>query len=451
MFFLEEGAKKLPVIHETELCVLGGSCTGVFAAVRAARLGVKTAIVEAHNGFGGVATNAMVNRWHTLYDTTGQRRIISGLTEEMLRRLKVRGAVDEKINVDGMTYYDFNSEELKIELDELVTESGIKAYLHTLFAAPFVQDGELIGVIVENKDGRGVIRAKAFVDATGDADLASRLGLETFYASHLQPGTTCAKIGNFSRIRANGHDFQSLFRQHREEFSLPDGFVWTGRIPGELDVHMLAGTRIPVNGADADALTAAEMEGRRQVRAIMDLIRKYCAPIRPDLYALPSRIGVRETRHVHCLHSLTGDEVLNGVRFADAIANGTYPSDLHHPDRAGITFRYLNGEQEFVRPGYEPECSRWREPREEDPTFYQIPYRSMIPRGGAFPNVIVAGRMIDADRIAHAAIRVMVNMNQTGEAAGTAAYLALSSSGGFADVDTDKLRSALAAGGSSIV
>jgi hypothetical protein len=445
-----EAAKELPVIHEADLCVIGGSCTGVFAAVRAARLGLRVTIVEAQNCFGGVAANAMVNLWHSLYDTEGSRQIIAGLTSEVIERLKLRAAVTVMDRQNPM-HFVLNTEELKIELDEIVMAAGIKPFLHTLFAAPYVSDGKLRGVVIENKDGRGVILARTFVDASGDGDLAYRLGADTYCANRLQPGTTCAKIGRWSEFSARGHDIGKLYREYRDEYKLPETFIWGSRIPGGMDVSMLAATRVSADMSHADALTAAEIEGRRQVRAIMDLASRHCPDVSLVLQQLPSRIGVRETRHVRCRHQLTGDEVLNGKRFDDAIANGTYPSDLHHAGGNGITFRYLDGTQKLVRPGYPVEASRWREMIEENPRYYQIPYRAMVPGGDAYSNLIVAGRMIDADETAHAAIRVMVNMNQTGEAAGTAAYLALNESIGFADVNAEKLRKTLRAGGSALV
>src|SRR5690606_39592148 len=110
---------------------LGGSCTGVFAAVRAARLGASVAVIEKQNAFGGVATNAMVNTWHSLSNTDFTKQIIAGLTLEVLDRLKKRGAVVESgRNPEDKKIYrsqeikTFNSHELKIELDELVLESG---------------------------------------------------------------------------------------------------------------------------------------------------------------------------------------------------------------------------------------------------------------------------------------------------------------------------------------
>jgi len=123
--------------------------------------------------------------------------------------------------------------------------------------------------------------------------------------------------------------------------------------------------------------------------------------------------------------------------------------DVHHSSKPGITFRYLDGTERYVPPFGESVPGRWRDPVEPDPTFYQIPYRSLVPKGA--DNVLVAGRLIDADRGAYGAVRVMVNGNQTGEAAGSAAYLALEAGIPVADVDTDALREVLRRGGSIII
>jgi len=440
---LQEPAREIPVVGEFDLVVLGGSCTGVFAAIRAARLGLSVAIIEKAGSFGGVATLSLVNVWHSPLDEALKLRIFAGLTQEVIDRLKRRDTVNESLESPSVAWR-FNSGEMQIELDELILEHHITPWLHTSFVAPIVQDGQLIAIAVENKNGREAIRGRFFVDATGDGDLCQRLGLDTYLAARRQPSTTCASFSGWDALE--GVDWQGLTRDHGDEYGLPQGFAWGGKIPGS-DVFMLAGTRVYENCSDAEGFTRAEIEGRRQVRAIHDIMRKYADGSKLTLQALPARIGIRETRHVRCLHQLTGDEVRHGKRFDDAIANGSYRVDIHHDDKPGLTFQYLDGRQVYVRPGYPGVEGRWRPETDENPTFYQIPYRSIVPQG-PFGNVLAAGRFIDADTVAHGAIRVMVNMNQTGEAAGVAAYLALKHECAAKDVDPAELRGLLIEGGS---
>lgn len=446
---LHEPARDLPVIHEADVCVLGGSCTGLFAAIRAARLGARVVIVEKDNCFGGVATTAMVNVWHSLYDTEGKKQIIAGLTEETMNRLERRNAVKRHERTNPSRGFTFNSEELKIELDELAREAGIKIYLHTQFAAPapLIEDGRLEAVFVENKSGRGAIRARMFIDATGDADLAARLGCETYFANHLQPATACARFSGWGTL--NESNVGALIREHGPAYNLPPTFSWGNYVPNS-DVYMLAATRIHgINPANADDLTHGEIEGRRQVRAIADILRAHAPGCRLSLEALPSRLGLRESRHIRSPYQLTGDDVLSGRGFDDAIAQGSYRVDVHHQDKPGITLRYLDGTEEFHQPGFPSTRSRWRPETPVNPTFYQVPYRTLLPLKGP-DNVIVAGRMLDVDPIAHAAVRVMVNMNQTGEAAGVAAVLALETNTPLPSLNVATLRARLIAGGSAL-
>ncbi|WP_162462966.1 FAD-dependent oxidoreductase [Paenibacillus psychroresistens] len=458
---IREEAKEIPVFYEADICVLGGSCTGVFAAVRAARLGARVVLVEKQNSFGGVATSGLVNVWHTLHNTEFNREIIAGLTLETIERLSRIGAVAEEKKSHSVGFV-LNTEELKIELDQLTIENKVKVYLHTMFVAPFIQDGELQAVIVENKSGRGAIRAKVFIDATGDGDLCARLNLEHRLSSHFQPSTMCAKIsgwgingelqddmtGNNSLI---GLDIREARLLYKDEFNLPEGFGWGRHVPATKDTYMYAGTRVyHANSADGDQLTFSEMEGRRQVRAIMDLVRKYGPDNKIALVSLPSYIGTRETRHIECHYRLTGEDVLYGKSFEDSIAYGSYRSDIHHQDKPGLTLRYLDGEQVYMRPGYPNEVSRWRDKIAVNPSFYQIPYRCLLPKG-PYTNIIAAGRMIDMDEDAFGGVRVMVNMNQTGEAAGVAAYLALTQNKRLADIDTGHLRKTMKAGGSIMI
>lgn len=123
-----EPAREVPVVWEGDLCVIGGSCTGVFAAVRAARLGLRVAVVENHTIFGGMATAARVNEWHSTYDVANENQIIAGLTMEVVERLRKRDAVIERARQER-TQYVLDPAALALELDLLIRESGVRPFL----------------------------------------------------------------------------------------------------------------------------------------------------------------------------------------------------------------------------------------------------------------------------------------------------------------------------------
>lgn len=430
---VREQPKETPVVHQCDVCVIGGSCTGVFAAVAAARLGAKVAIVELNGFFGGVATASLVNIWHSLNDRWGERQIIAGLTEEVIDRLRRRDAVVSQDRPNAA--YVLNTEVLKLELDKMVVDAGIRPFLHTMFVAAAVEGRRMTAAIIEDKSGRRAICARQFIDASGDADVAARMGLPTYRRQHVQPPTMCCILRGLKAIgKAHpGFNIHQVIFDPQYEQALPKGFAWSAQVPADCgcpddalvpgadDHRMLAGTRVfGADCSDADQLTQAELEGRRQVDSICRLLREHFLGGRGvPLVALPARIGVRETRHVRCLHELTVDELLTGKHFPDAIANGTYRVDVHSATGAGVRFRELD----------------------KDVPFYQVPYASLVPQGAE--NVLIAGRSIDADEQAFGAVRVMVNCNQMGQAAGVAAWLALDSGCTVDRVDAAQLRQTL--------
>ena len=448
---IAESARRTPVAAEADVCVVGGSCTGVFAAVSAARLGARVVLIEANGFFGGVATAGLVNHWHSTLDTSYARPVIGGLTTEIIERLAQRGAVREQRPTEAV-HYVLNTAELMVELDRLVAESGVRPFLHARFVAAAMEDGRVTAAVVEDKTGRRAVRAGYFIDATGDGDVVARAGLPVRKARTLQPPTTCAVVHGLEEIRRRNPKFsldKAVF-DSRHGGEIPLGFLWSSELVGVPDARMIAGTRVPgADCSDADELTAAEIEGRRQVGVICQILRRQPGGEGISLVSLPSCIGVRQTRQACCLHTLSEKELLSGERFDDAVANGTYRVDVHHSDKPGLTFRYLDGRQEYVVPGREPELSRWRPETTENHTFYQIPYRSLVPRGSR--NVLVAGRLIDADEGAYGAVRVMVNCNQTGQAAGAAAHLALKGHLDVPDVSPQDLRAALSRQGAVVL
>jgi hypothetical protein len=413
---IEEKPRSVPVVLDCDVCVLGGSCTGVFAAVRAAQLGGKVALVEKQNAFGGVATSGLVNIWHKLLSNKGKEQIIGGLTQRMIENLEQIGAAGKR-----GSHYILNTEELKIELDRLVVEHEITPYLHTFYVAPQMEGSRVTAVFIENKNGRQAIRAKVFVDATGDGDLAKDAGLSFEIREGLQPPTTCAKISGLPS------SMLTLIDKHREEFGLARDHGWGAPVPGSPGVGMCAYTHVfNTVASDADQLTAAEIEGRRQIRAYMDIARKYGGTSStPCLLDLASTIGIRETRAFTANYRLTEEDVLQCRRFPDAIANGTYPVDVHDPKTGRFKFKEPQGD------------------------FYQIPLSTMV--NDKAPNIVLAGRAISTDRGAFGGIRVMVNLNQTGEAAGVTASLAASHAKPVLDVAAQAVREQLANLGAVVV
>ena len=201
--------------------------------------------------------------------------------------------------------------------------------------------------------------------------------------------------------------------------------------------------------SDAATLTKAEITGRAQIREMLNVLREK-DPGAKDLalIALSSTIGIRETRQLRCSYQTTVDDICNGRKFEDAIAYCSYPVDIHH-QHMQTAYRYLDGTEEIVEVGKESRVVRWREEMDNAPKYWQLPYRSMLPKD--IPNLLICGRAIDTDKGALAAARVMICLNQTGEAAGVAAYEALTSGKTVQKIDFSSMRNKMKQGGSIVL
>lgn len=443
--FITEPARNVKVCRQVDLCVVGGSCTGLFAAVRAARLGLKVLIVEMDNCLGGVAASGLVNVWHKLTDEDEHKQVIAGLTQEVLDRLDKVGAVAVSDDPKRLARYELNTEELKIELDRLAGEQGIELFFHTLYCAPILDGDRLQGIIVENKDGRQAILADFFIDASGDGDLARDAGLASFQYTHIQPPSPCYRmIGD-----GEGIGISQLIQEHGAEFGLRDDWGWDCKVPGLPQVMFRADTHVFDCACQrAKDLSLAEVEGRRQVRAVMDILRKYAGDRDFRLISLFSHLGIRDSVHYESVYQITGEELMAGTAYPDTVAQGTYPIDVHHSDNAGITYRYLGG-YEYVHNDRcsPPQVNHWRTDGDYA-RYYQVPFRTLVQ--DKVRNLIPVGRMLNADEGAFGAVRVMVNLNQLGEAAGTAAYLCLHRGCPVWQAEGTEVRRLLAQGGSAL-
>ena len=424
-------------VRRFDVAVIGGSTTGVFAAVRAAEAGMNVALVENNALLGGTATAGMVPIWHSPLSMSG-KRIVAGLSEKIVDRLVRRGEAvrrpyGEKGHFAAATV--FNAAALSVALDELVLEERrITPMLSTRFvAAETDRPGHVTRAYVEDKDGRKAIEAKFFIDCTGDADLLSRAGFETWKLppEEMQAHTLCALVANENTVKRHHPDF-SYGRVLDPETGggFKHVFGWGYFVPGCPELAFNAFTRVSnVDPSVAADLTKAMFEARAQLKAIIDHANKiYPVPDgEPKLAvaAIAPMLGIRESRHARCLYSVTRDDVLSGREYDDTIARGTYRIDVH--EGRGIRFLNLDGTEQllYVDDSGKPRWknSRWRKEGTPTPECYSVPYRAIVPKGSV--NVLCAGRMIDCSRDAYGALRVMMNCNQMGEAAGLAAAKAV--------------------------
>ena len=272
--------------------------------------------------------------------------------------------------------------------------------------------------------GERAARSRLVIDASGDLDLLSRCGAEFLPLAEdeaLQPATAMFRFGpiDLAAFDAIPQDqLAALTKQGVAEGSLARAALHASRVEGTQDAWFNIG-RIAVDATDPLALSAAEVEGRRQSLSAARFLAAHvpgCAAGR--IVAFAPQIGVRETRRIAGLHVLDEAELRAGVAFPDRIAWGAYPIDVHPARGAGLTFDGMGADHA-----------------------YAIPLRSLLPRG--IDNAIVAGRGISATHRAHAATRVMPTVMAIGQAAGLAAAMATRGNAAPAACDIPALQNAL--------
>ncbi len=423
-----------------DIIVIGGGPSGAQAGIAAARSGCQTLVVEKHGFFGGSLTAMGVGPMMSFHNPAGEQ-VVKGQAEELVRRLMKKNASPGHIP-DSVTYCKtvtpFDSEALKIELESMLIEADGNLLYHTQFAgAEKDENGRIAAVILCNKAGLRRYTAKVFIDATGDGDLSASLGAEFEIGrpedNATQPMTMNLKLGNVDMVAVRqdvldnpdnfefdlGQDeglrrlketprvslkaYTKTWKAARErgEVDVPREFVlfFETATPGVVIVNT---SRIQgLDGTNPFELSQAEVIGRRQNLQIFHFLKTHCSGFENAIQIDgASQIGVRETRRIKGLYTLTGQDILQETNFEDPIALGGYPIDIHSPDQAETVTRELSPD---IR--------------------YQIPMRSMLL---AKPdNLIVAGRCISATHEAMAAFRVSPIAMAIGQAAGTIAATAV--------------------------
>lgn len=444
-------------IASADVVVVGGGPAGVCAAIAAARSGASTMIVEQGGCLGGMATRGLVAPFMTCYDTTGELMIIRGLFSEIVDRMVALGGAIHPSEVRAGTPFSawitkghdhctpFDAEIMKFVLDSMCAEAGVKVLFHATLVDPIVRGSRISGIRVLTRSGIERISGKVFIDATGDGDLAARSGVPCDYGNpeigKVQPATLFFHINNVDTDRLTAD-----VMAHIHEFRKVDGvsyralhwWVEKAEAAGEWDinrksVNIYRGvkkdewavncTRIAnVDATSSESLTAAEIEGRRQVMELMNFFHKYVPGCEEaTIKSSGSTVGIRESRHVKGEYVLTADDLIGGVVPEDSILVASNSVDVHGRNGANTTeYRTVEG-------------GRW----------YGLPYRSLLPL--EIDNLLVAGRAISASSDAAGAVRVMPPCMAMGHAAGIAA--ALSAAGGTSPrkLDPAEIRSRLLA------
>jgi hypothetical protein len=430
-------SRTIEVRHDVDVCVVGGGPAGVAAAVAAARQGRSVFVLEGQGCFGGMGTAGMLPLFCDFSD--GVHFVADGIGREVYNSVwDAGGAAPGLDRANNVLFHQ--PEPLKRVYDDLVANSGATFALYTQAVAAESRDGRVETLICHGKSGLFAVRAKAFVDCSGDGDLCAWAGapFEKGDADgNMMPGTLCSIWAGIDWDAANAAGHGNWGQQpHLPRaiadgvFSIPDrhlpGIVRIGRTLGGGNV----GHTFGVDGTDERSLTQASMWGRKLLLEYQRFYKEYLTGY-ADMelaYTAPQH-GIRETRRILGDYVLGLDDFLARAVFPDEIGRFCYPVDIHATKPDDASFEHF--EEEFKRLRYEKGET------------YGIPYRSLTPRG--LKNVLVAGRSLSADRYVQGSVRVMPGCFITGQAAGVAAALAVETGIDTPDVHVATLQARLLA------
>lgn len=401
-----EPSRQTPVVESVDVLVAGGGPAGIAAALAAARGGASVRLIETQGCLGGIWTAGLLG-W--LLDSGNK----PGLLREILDRLRERGARQDR-QYGG---YAVDPEALKLLLEDLLTEAGVRIRLHTRVVAAARDAGNRLSVVVtESKSGREAWTAKTFVDASGDGDLAWQAGCGFDYGREgdgaFQPMSLIALLCGVERhqiedyVHTNGKDHRSDTRKLLALLAA-NGHECSYGAPIIMWIHdnlfaMMANHEYLKSGLDAQAITDATLAARRDVTAVVEALRRAGGPWKDlRLAATGAQIGVREGRRIHGRYTVSDQDLIDGARHDDAVCRCTFGVDVHSPD---------------------PRKSKGFDHGPIRAKPYDIPLRACIARD--VDGLLMAGRCISGSFTAHSSYRVTGDAAALGQAAGACAALA---------------------------
>lgn len=432
-----EFTKTLDIVAEPDVLVCGCGCAGIAAAIAAGRTGASTLVVERMGFAGGYITGVVGASFDGFVDLRTGHPVVGGIVFELARlaggasgdialeRYPPSNDLREFREAPDRTRIHFDLELFKLHTDRLMRQAGVRILYHTHVADVQCHNDRIIGVIVVNKGGLGLIRPKMVIDATGDADVAAWAGAPYDINEEMQPMSLHFRVANVQNISAELRDQCSevLEQAHATGKLSLFGGPWLGHLgPGELYVNA---TRFAGDGLNPNDLTAAEIQGREDARLMFELWQQH-VPGFKDAYFVASGpiVGVRETRRIVGDKILTLNDILEYRRQKDVITLGAWYLDRHPKHSSGYHVHRV------IRP-------------------YDISYRTLLPQRLA--NVWVAGRCHSAESAALASSRVTITAMGMGQAAGTAAAMAVKGGQDSRALSMSKLQARLLADGAIIL
>jgi hypothetical protein len=432
---IEEPARQIPLYGEYEVAVLGGGPAGIAAAVAAARAGRRTLLIERYGFLGGMGTAAGVTNFCGLHaNVHGEmHRVVQGIASELLARIdRLDGLNAPHLIFGKILAQAYDTAAYKIAADDLLQSHKVDILFHALGAGVVMHDARRINaLVVETKAGRQAIAADIFIDCSGDGDLSAWAG------ARFEVGDNAGSMLYPSMMfRLNGIDPDKAGEAWRtipalmaaaeaagtHHFPRKAAIVRPQRSPIEWRVNFTQLSRADgtaINGLDPDDLTRGEIEGRRQAVAAFEFLRTVPGFEKSYIVDLPPQLGIRETRRVIGGYMLSGEDVLGCARFEDSIGVNGWPMEQH-----------VAGDVVFTFP-----------PIPESRGFNELPYRMLVPKG--IDNLLMAGRCASMTHDGQSAARVSGACFVMGEAAGTAAALALGGNTIPRDIAVEKLQQAL--------
>jgi hypothetical protein len=412
----------VPVTDDYDVVVFGGGPAGCTAAIQAARMGAKTALMEKNGILGGTTVVASVNFPGLFHAWTKQ--VIAGIGWELIEETVRRGgAVLPDFSVQ-YAHRNHPKHQIMVNrfiysavLDDTCQSAGVDLRLHEMPAA-IQEGGNWRHILVTGKSGLSLIRAKKLIDATGDANIAEMMGYSLEQGETLQPGTLVYRIDGY---RMEDIDSAQLLRQY-EEASAAGEIQTTDHSPGQIpflkELSRGGSNSIHIKGIDgstSESKTAAEVKARQALLRVYTFLRKIPGCEQLKIYHFANECGVRETNRIVGEKKVTHETYTSGYVWPDAVCYSFYPIDLHHVSSNTIDIRPLT-----------------------EGTVPTIPYGALVPRSS--DHLLAAGRCIAGDREANSAYRVQASCMATGQAAGVAAALAAGKNVSVRDVDIEEIR-----------